>query len=493
MRHIYRKESSWLDFASKEYDYNRVAVTSYFLGLASMRYDRESRSFAIAEADRELLGVEAILRDVNTTTEETVTTICEQLGLPLVSRPADLVTLRTALQNELANLSQQRNNIIEGQYEVGPDFSSAVSPVGYDSTLTERYEAVSVDLQRAVEVVADLRIVVREHEQSLRLVEADRGRLNRLLGAVEVFDDLPVRMCPACEQDVSPNRDHDSGSCYLCFQPVIEDRRRRRAEMEMRALDSEVREINEAQARAERDLANATASEERLRQKQTDLANELNNTRAAQLAPFMAALEDVASQSAKINQQLAALPAIEQVLTRQHHAQIRVDEAARTVDETASIQVDEATYIRESRRRCANLADRMNEFLSNFRGRGWVGSEVTVSAQELTFYVGTRTWEEQLGAEARVLFFLAYSYALLALTQDLGEEGNAPGLLIMDNPYQHDLNDDVVRESLELIGNLAASNGTQLITTQSRSASDIRSPHAEIIMQNEYTFDQEDE
>jgi hypothetical protein len=55
------------------------------------------------------------------------------------------------------------------------------------------------------------------------------------------------------------------------------------------------------------------------------------------------------------------------------------------------------------------LAGHINNFLRHFRDRGWVSGQVTISGDDLTFYVGTRPWDHSLGAEARVLFSASHA------------------------------------------------------------------------------------
>ncbi|WP_143022885.1 hypothetical protein [Lentzea jiangxiensis] len=489
LRHIYRKESSWTEFASKEYDYYRVAVVNYFLGLAPNKYERDAREFKLAQAERDLAAAEAVHRDVTDSTNEMIRSVCTQLGLPILVNESGILAAQTELSDHLAELHRRRNEIVGQQMSGESEGDVAATAAGYDPALTQSYQDVSVAVQRAAESIASLRVLVQEHTQSLSLVELDRGRLERLSGAFEVFDELPVRTCPACEQKVDVKREHPDGSCYLCFQPVVADLRKRRVELEQRALDSEKREVEEALARSRYDLEHAIEREQALKSRQAELAGLINDVRSAQLAPFVTALEDIASESAKLIQQRAALPAISQALARQGTAEGVVIAARKEADRAQSAILDDQAFRRIAGERCSKLADRMNEFLRNFQGRGWVGSSVTIS-QDLTFFVGTRPWNEQLGAEARVLFFLSYSYALLALESDIGQDSFAPSLVILDNPYQHDLAETVVRESLDLIGNLAYRTGGQLITTQSRPAVDLRSPHHEIEMPDEYLFDE---
>lgn len=131
--------------------------------------------------------------------------------------------------------------------------------------------------------------------------------------------------------------------------------------------------------------------------------------------------------------------------------------------------------------RCALVAERMNEFLHRYRERGWVKGAITINDGDLTFYVGTRPWDQALGAETKVLFFLAYSYATLFLASDLDEEAAFPGLLLVDNPYQQGIDTAVVDNVLRDLATAARATGTQIISTQAvpvpRDSATIREIH----------------
>ncbi|MGW7197661.1 hypothetical protein [Streptomyces chryseus] len=92
--------------------------------------------------------------------------------------------------------------------------------------------------------------------------------------------------------------------------------------------------------------------------------------------------------------------------------------------------------------------------------------DVSIRDTDLAFYVGSRPWDQGLGAEAKVLFFLAYSYATLFLEKNLDRECAFPGLLMLDNPYQQVIAADVVRQALTELAEAARPTGTQVISTQ---------------------------
>jgi hypothetical protein len=328
--------------------------------------------------------------------------------------------------------------------------------------------------------------VLAEHQQSYALVEADMSRLRRLIDASDVFEEVPVSVCPACEQRISSTARRADDLCYVCGQAVSADMGKRRAEREQRALEAELQDIDEAIRRARADLAKARLAEDEAADLRIRLSRRLNDRRVSQLAPFMAALEDVSTELGRIGQQIAALPAIRTILARRTSAQEEITLAENEVRRLEAIRTEDGHAATIATRRFGLFADKMNEFLRDNRPAQWTEGNITISASDLTFYVGTRPWDESLGGEARVLFFLAYSYALLSLNQNLGSGVCAPGTLLLDNPYQQGLRAEIVLEALNRLAIAAGRNGVQVVVTQPSDQRPVGAPHAEINMPDVY-------
>jgi hypothetical protein len=466
LRHFYRNEDSWTSFADKEAEFTRRAVVSQLLGFSRTRARGQNKDFALAQANRRLAEAQAVNREVQESTRQAVTAISERLQLPLAQtteqRAAARQEVKTALDatyRQRQQLTAEINNIVAGT-------SDPEAPAGYDSSLTAAYGDVTSQLNRAIEEAVTLEQLHQEHQRSARTVTAEVSRMERLITSIDFFDALPVRLCPACEQQVDPHRDHGDDACYLCSQPVDDDKRQRRAQIEIRTLKSELSELEDVISRTAADLRAANALREALQVQQTQLAQRLNEERAAQLAPFVATLEHLAAQIAQLEHKLTAFPAIEDILQRRDEATQAVASAQLAVDELDNQPPAPPSAGPSSVDRCELFADRMNGFLARYRDNVWVTGDVSIRDTDLTFYVGTRPWNQGLGAEAKVLFFLAYSYATLFLERDLDQECAFPGLLLLDNPYQQGINPAVVRRVLEDLATAARDTRTQVISTQ---------------------------
>jgi phage host-nuclease inhibitor protein Gam len=479
LRHFYRNEESWTSFANKEQEFIRRGVVSMLLGFARTRYD--TKEFALAQAKRRLAEAQAVERDVLDSTLQAVTAISERLRIPLARTLDQVATARAEVTAQLDAVRQRRQELTSEINSLLQGTSAPETTAGYDSSLTSAYEDISRQLQQAVDEVVALEQLESEHTYSAQTVTSEVTRMERLIASVEIFDALPVRLCPACEQRVDPHREHGADACYLCFQPVDDDQRRRRAQVEIRSLKSELADLDDVITRTAAELQTARTRRAELQEEQGRLAHRINEERAAQLAPFMASLENLAAEVARLEQKMTAFPAIEEILQRRVVASQAVTSAQQALDELGEEGAAVAETALSPIERCAVFAERMNEFLHRYRERGWVKGGITINDSDLTFYVGTRPWDQALGAETKVLFFLAYSYATLFLASDLDKEAASPGLLLLDNPYQQGIDATVVDNVLHDLATAARATGTQIISTQAvptpRDSATIREIH----------------
>jgi hypothetical protein len=466
LRHIHRNEESWISFAHKEQEFVRRAVISQLLGFARPRATEAQSQFVLAQAKRRLDEAQAVDREVQQSTIQAVTAICENMNLPLVRSTAQVADARSEVEAALDAVRRRQQELTDQIRITNSGSAESEPPAGYDPSLTALYSQVTRELRQATDEVAALEHLHEEHVRSASTVNGEIGRMERLITSVGIFEALPVRLCPACEQDIDPARYHADTACYVCYQDVDDDKRQRRAQVEIRSLKSELEDLDDVVSRTLADLTAVRAVQEDLQAKQAGLAAQLNADRAAQLAPFVAALEELAGQVARLEHKLTAFPAIEAIFQRRDQAREALESAQRAVSEVDSETATPLVIGPKPTDRCSVFADRMNRFLEEFRGNPWVDRDVSIRDSDLTFYVGTRPWDQALGAEAKVLFFLAYSYATLFLQHDLDDECAFPGLLLLDNPYQQGIDENVVRRVLHMFAQAASETGTQVISTQ---------------------------
>jgi hypothetical protein len=110
-RHVYRREDSWLEFASQEQEFHRRAVLAFFLGLAGTRYSNVE--FQQAAAQRRVAELTEQLADLDRLADETVGRVAQELGLPATSTTT-IAEREEELREEAQALGEARATVTHG-------------------------------------------------------------------------------------------------------------------------------------------------------------------------------------------------------------------------------------------------------------------------------------------------------------------------------------------------------------------------------------------
>jgi len=454
LRHIYRRENSWYEFASREEEFHRRAVVAFHLGLAESRYSNEE--FRVAEAQRKVRTVEGQLRELEEIGSDTVARLGEQLGLAGLNLD-NIDSLDAGLREAEATVAQRRAWVLR---------RLRASP-GFMTEPTERYKLLSAELSKQGELENQLRVALDGYIEALESNRSQLLRLDRLDDAIDVFGGMPVTLCPACQQAPPLERGEAEASnvCYLCRQEVSADVRRRRLELEKRALDREYREVFEIVARTREEIEQVQSRQQQLVAEVHSLGGRLDQERAELVAPFLTELEELSREAGALAQQRATLEGLGALTGRRNQLGQELDHAFQELEEAENaLRLADAAR-RRGADRCAALADRMNEFLSGLGPEVWNFGRITIAEEDFTFFVGTRPWDDVLGGESRVMLFLAYQYALLCIGRDGSPWGYSPGLAILDNPLQQGLRDAAVGRALDQIADATQRCDSQVIAT----------------------------
>jgi hypothetical protein len=456
-RHLYRREDSWLVFANQEQEFHRRAVLAFFLGLAEQRYSNVE--FEVAAAERRAEEIRQQIAAHDRLADETVGAVARELGLPETS-PRLIDQRDQALAAAAAELSLQRDDIA----------ATLRASEGFVSEASRQFDTVSDDLAAVRAQHTALSGAAEGYRAALAADAAEIGRLERAATSVELLSALPVTICPVCGQDPPHERDWpvQTGRCYLCDQAVVADVRDRRIRLEQQIVGRERAELEEVLERTEDELKQAYAAVERLHAARERLGVQIDGERHELLAPFVAQLEELSRRAGAIEQQRAALAGLSGLSARRAALERQLVTALEAVD-MAQASVRQVEWSRrETYRRCAAFAERMTEFLNGLSAEPWTFGRVTLAEEELSFYVGGGPWDMVLGGESKVLFLLAYQYALLHLTTDLPAASHAPGLAVLDNPLQQGIKDTVMAEALDLLFTASDAGGQVLVTVPHR-------------------------
>ncbi|WP_329251820.1 hypothetical protein OG417_07825 [Actinoallomurus sp. NBC_01490] len=474
LRHLYRREDSWQVFASKEEEYHRKAVLAFFLGFAESLYSGEE--FEAGAAARKVVELESRLQEITVQSQRMLDAVTERAHLPK--------TTLEQIDERRIEIAERRKELTRRRKEV----SSGVNRTeGFHPELGELYAGINSRLRQKRARREEIRSALANYHESLEFVEAEVSRLQRAGAALALFSEVPVNECPSCQQSVVAKQDRiDPGHCFLCEQPVEPDARRRRIELEERALATETEDLEDVISKTLAELNEIDDDISRTERSAQDLARRLNQERASTLSPFVAELESLAGEVSYLEQQEAALLAVSDALRAREH-QKRLLKAAQQdlVEAETRAQNHHGVSKKEITRRCSLFAHHMTTFLRSLKTDPWRFGDVTLIADDLTFYVGEGPWESELGGESKVLFLFAYQYAILAMTRELGEISRVPGFVLLDNPIQQGLRDDVVGEVMDKFGHAARDLGVQIVATVARDIP-VTAPRNEIAMSGQF-------
>jgi hypothetical protein len=433
-RHIYRRANSWTDWATGEYEYYRRGVLAFFLGIAPELY----HGTEVQEAQERLRLVDLRRRQIETreVLNDAVARASEGF------RHAGVTTLDTIEQtldeitDEIGELNKSRDELSRS-VRADPHYDAQ-----QDAAVTELHD----QLRELGHELFDLRQSVAEQETAASTLRGDVDRISRAREAASSFTSLMVTACPQCHQSVGRNR-AEGGQCYVCLQPIREDVRDRRLELEQKVLQAELQELGDAIAHGRERLSLLHARQAYLEQQRAERLARLDSERREMVAPLVREFEAIQHRLGLLDQRHASLSQLVGLRQRVDELERQQVEATRTLEEleraTAERQSDQGLVLD----RVGELGRHVNEFVGNLPAEGRLGGLVSVHPQTLEFFVGRDTWRNVLGEERKVFLLLAYHYALLRMCAD--QEMPFPKISIIDNPFQQDVDETSVRVALQ--------------------------------------------
>ena len=434
LRHIYRRQSSWTDLASQQPESEQHAVLVQFLGAAPMLFSENLGK--LADKQKGLVRLQAAKEEfygaLNLVSKKLLSEGDASVAVTEESINAAMERLRKEaeqLQGRRAALVEEIQTAASGSQESElARLTESVARAGVQKRdLEEQHE-------HAVSRLAEL-------EEYQRRVEQERKRLVRARVAGSLFTQLRVTHCPACDRPVQPS--DDGADCYVCHRPdtpaSVPDSRQR-VDLELQQLDAEQSEAEELLAAARTEVERTTSLvQESRRDLQKIEANlvPLRSRAAAVLPPELGQLD---MHYGQIQAQVEQLERTRDALAHRDHlsaeiAKVEEEIAHREADvgnEKADVDLGHLGDV---------LADAMNSYLSELRRAhpsAWTQDRISVDLHERTFTirVGDKRWSKKLGGTLQLVFLVAYSYALLSLSNQDGF--NFPGLLILDLPAKLD-------------------------------------------------------
>ena len=405
-----------------------------FLGVAESVYSDEYGQ--LVNLRKERVALEARRENFRATLNEIARDMLEVNGLVSVTPGS--------INDELAEIDKAMEGLREGKNEA---FGAALEQQGEESAVVLREKA-----EERAELVGSHSDVVRELRETerrltvvgdyLHKVNAEKIRLERASVAGELFSDIRITNCPACDQPIQGSN-NGADNCFLCHRglPLVSDdlsRARKRVSVGILQLREETRESEQLQDDLERRvgelqrrlrttsdrLADVEADIERVRQPASTAFSE----RVSQLDVEMGRLEERRKQWRRIEDALNRREIISKQIGEVEKKIAALD--SRVMAKSAGVDLVSASD---------PLVDGMNDYLrllNGFRANAWTQEEIALSLRkrQFRFTVGSEPWGSRLGGTLSLYFLLAYQFGLLKLAK--AAPFNYPGLTVLDMPAE---------------------------------------------------------
>ncbi|HEV2247223.1 MAG TPA: hypothetical protein VGW37_11280 [Terriglobia bacterium] len=433
LRHIYRQERFWTDFADKQPPGEQHACIAQFLGAAGSLFPQKWGELIQKQKDLEAIQArkDAHVALLNSITAELVRHAEMTVGVTENS----LSDAEQRLNGQLRQLAERRSKLLdEVQKEVR---------VKVDAQAEQRrrklYE-INEQADRANQERAKLARREAELSSYDQVLKAELERLGRAKASGQVFADLKVTHCPACDQEVSATS-AAPGTCFLCHQPLGNGSvitAKNRVSFEEDQLTEESGEIGDLMTKLRSEIAALDAQLAGLKESAGRLDFELTAARrvAATLIPEDLVLID--QDAGRLREQLEFLGRVRKTLEIQKDLTEQID-ALQKEESRLKAELELTTPDVNLEDISSHFESRMLDYLNKINvgdSKRWEYGPVSFRLRARDFQVKVREgkWNAQIGATSQALVLFAYHYAMLSLVAD--GRFNYPGLVIIDFPLE---------------------------------------------------------
>jgi DNA repair exonuclease SbcCD ATPase subunit len=436
MRHLYRREEFWSDFADKQPEIDQHACIVQFIGVAEKLFSsdygdlvQENKTIWELQAQRDQFM--SVLDEIS---KELIG--AQELGVALT--PESLSAAKSRQEDEAKTLIQRRQEFLEGlRSNVEQASESSQKALPDVSSISD--ELVRLETEYGDHETRARKIYARIEDIKIlqNLLRDELSKLERATEAGAVLADLKVTHCPACDQPIEKHTSDDK--CYVCGREIDEEQKQaanKRLIFEKEQIENELEESKQLLENLTADYKQSLATRDSIREALSSLRAKLRPVRqaAAALLPPELFLVDV--EYGRVQEKVKQLSRIETVLGRR---ETLASEILRIQGELAALNasVTEKANAIDLETAADRLRDGFNTYLNRvftLNPNSWLGQSVSVRIGERTlrFKVGDGNWKTKLGGTQRLYFFLAYHYALINLVRF--DDARFPGFVMLDFP-----------------------------------------------------------
>lgn len=432
LRHIYRKQNSWNNFADKQPEGEQHACIMQFTGLAEYLFSDAYGE--LVNTRKKILKLQGVKEEYLNMLDEISRDLLEEKELkgPIVEQAIEDAISR--IFSEITNLEQQRERVLDNllkdtiKDDSGRAFERLSETWQELQSLKEKNILMSVKIdERLSELVA--------YRDSLN---NELKKMERAKKAGRLLADIKITHCPACDQSVA-HTEHDADHCFLCHQPNSlhsDNGPDERINYEENQLKEELNEIEDLIKTIQKDQDVAILEHRKIGEEIVQVESQMKPARqiaSAILPPDIAVID---MNIGRLQERIRQLERVKGALQRRENLSKEIDSLEKELAEL-EIQVSELTKNLTLQQSGDKIATGMNEYLYLLRAEEkdlWSQGRVEFNLKRQSFNVkvDNNNWASKLGGTLTLYFFLSYHYALMSLTK-LGK-AHYPGIAVLDLP-----------------------------------------------------------
>lgn len=431
-RHIYRRQDSWSDLATRQPESTQLACILYFLGIAENIYSDTYGE--VVSLNKQIGSLESA--------KDQFSKIMARFSNDLIDHDFSGQNLTRTSLKELSNsISFEETEMQVHREKLLTDLKSIQNPNIDQNVIKElgsQWEVVQDNLNQIRQKIIATRDRLIELEEYKISVDNEYTKLKRARIAGSIMADLRVTHCPVCDKSVV--NQHILNYCYLCKEPhnseEDEYNSQQRLDFEFARLELEKSESDDLVSHASKELDEQLKSQKHLLEESENIKRMMRPIQRASAVILPPELAVIDNKLGVLSERKRQIERLENTLNLRQEL---IDETNKLIQrrdilekdleaKTSSIDFDESA---------SDLSNNINYYLNGeirkINPRGWTQDIVSVTLRERSFTikVGDKSWRK-LGGTMSLYFLMGYNYALLRLSHS--SSYRYPGLLILDMP-----------------------------------------------------------
>lgn len=432
LRHMYKQERFWSDFAQKQAEVVRSACLLHFLGAATSLYPKEYGTLVSKRKEKERLEAQKEL--FHQVLQDVAVEVVGQPEMTVAVTPDSILVSRQRLSARLAEIDASKAAVFENYDRqtttYSPEFDAAKNIL---ESLHRELGKIESERNGTVRRHSELKVYAKT-------LESELTRFERVKAGASVFADLKVTHCPACDQEIA-DKCQSADRCAVCGRihaGANDDisAGSRRIEFEEQQVSEELDELHQLIKDIEQELRAFDIQIAEIVLRIQGEKRSINSATALSVRAIPPELALFDQESGQIMAQLQQLQRIESALGTREEINTKISGFEEEIV-ALDAEIKRLTPTVDYEGLGDVISDRMNTYLNLVNTDSfsrWKTGRVSIKLRKDTFdlLLDGQPWTIRAGGTANYIIQIAYHYALLSLSND--DHYNYPGFLVIDFP-----------------------------------------------------------